>query len=129
MGKPIPAMILGSEVVESAGCDVVKDFHLSKPFEDWKAAKSGKAAQKQKLGYEERVIQYLENRGTLSAPQELLLQEVTGKREYLWDAIERLSEAGVLVISGTKHSPVNPLMLKLQPDRIPMYRLGGIGLR
>lgn len=55
------AIVRGGCPSGCTGCDVVKDFIWTGPFDDWKAAKGDKAVQKQKLGYEERVIQYLEN--------------------------------------------------------------------
>ena len=128
MGKPIPATILGAEVVESAGCDVVKDFYLAEAFDEWSAAKADKAEGKRKLGYEDRVIGCLSDHENFSATQEQLVKEVRGKRQSVLDAIERLSGAGVVTFSGTKQSPTDPLKLTLNPQMLSLYRLGGPGI-
>jgi AAA domain len=122
MGRPIPPTILRAEVIESAGCDVVKDFSLDASFDEWNAKKKEKAEKKRKATYGERIIEYLMGCEDQTATQEGVLASVEGRRERLLEAIEQQKVAGVLTVSGIKQSPVDPLRLTLHPEGLGRYR-------
>lgn len=120
VGRNIPPTLLKAQVVESAGAHVVREFSLDVPLSDWKAEQTGKTERRRKLSYEERVIAYLTGRNNGFASQELLLEEVEGKRASLLEAIQQLKKAGVVEITGTSHSPADPLTLSLNRDSLRM---------
>jgi hypothetical protein len=121
IGKNIPPTILNAELMESEGADVVKEFYLGDPFNEWKTEKTEKSEKKQKIDYEERVIEYLRSCEDNSAPQEQVLKEVGGKRKRSFDSIKRLTDESVLTITGVRHSPTNPLTLTLNVDTLGVY--------
>lgn len=121
IGRSIPPSILGAEVVESEGADVVKGFFLGNPFDEWKKDKTEKKEQKQKVSYEGRIIEYLQECANYTAPQEVVLQKVEGNRAALLDAIKRLRDESVLSVTGVQRSPTNPLTLTLNPKQLSMY--------
>lgn len=122
MGRHIPATILKAEVIESAGCDVVKDFSLDMSLDEWTNQKKEKATTKREMTFDERIVQYLRNCECQTAPQESVLANVTGKRESKWDALDRLKASGVLTVSGVKQSRTNPLTVTLNPDKLEWHR-------
>lgn len=130
MGRSIPRTILRAEIIESAGCDVVKDFSLGSSFDEWENRKKEKAEKKGKLTYKDRIIQHLLTCKDYTATQQSVMESVTGRDERLLEAIEELKCADVLTVSGVKQSPINPLTLTLNPDKLSMYRFtnGQFGL-
>ena len=129
IGKAIPPTILSANLVESEGADVVKDFFLDCPFDEWKQEKREKRETKQHGNYEDRIIEYFRDCGSLTAPQEQVLNKVEGKRKNVLEAVKRLADESVLTIMGVPHSPTNPLTLTLNPEELPMYHMsrGNLG--
>jgi hypothetical protein len=123
IGTPIPPTILRAELVESEGAEVVKDFSLVGPFDEWNEEKREKRETRQQVSYEERIIEYLQSSDGC-APQEQILTKVEGKRKNLLDAIKRLVDEAVLTFQGVPHSPTNPLTLRINPEELPMYYMG-----
>lgn len=121
MGRSIPPTILEAELIEIAGSDVVKSFSLGEQYDAWSERKAEKRERREVLSYEDRIIAALKEREGLTTPQEQLLSMVTGKRVHLYDAIQRLKENGVLVESGTPHSPKDPLKLTLKPEGLQWH--------
>jgi hypothetical protein len=121
IGRNIPPTILHAELVESAGADVVKAFSLDKPLAEFQAVRMEKAERKQRMTHESRIIAFLQTCDGHSATQETTLREVEGRRTTNSEAIGKLSTAGVLTISGTKQSPVDPLTLHLNADALSTY--------
>lgn len=130
IGRSIPATILEAELAESAGACVVKNFSLGPPFSEWQAEKSAKADKKRAMTYEQRIIEFLLQRNNYVATQETVLEEVTGKRESLIDAIANLASRDVVKITGTKNSKTEPTTLRLNPHSLEMnefmYKYGGV---
>src|SRR5216684_5831244 len=122
MGKNFIPTILEAEVVESAGCDVVKDFSLGQSLDEWTKKKNEKAGKQTEVTYEQRIIQYLQGCEKHSASQQLVLMNVEGRRERLLEALENLKSSAVLTVTGVKQSPVNPLTVTLNPDRLAWHR-------
>jgi hypothetical protein len=131
MGRHIPPTILRAEVVESAGCDVVKDFSLDVSLDEWTKEKKDKADKKREASYEERIIHFLRDCENHTAQQETVLVKVKGRRENKLDALENLKSSGALMVTGVKQSPVNPLTLRLNPDELSWHRFmnGQLGMR
>jgi hypothetical protein len=123
IGRNIPATILKAELTESAGADVVRDFSLHMPFEQWKTEQSEKKDVGKALSYEDRIIEHLSQCVNLTAPQESVLKSVEGKRERLLDAIENLESNEVVTITGVRRSPTNPITLRLKPESLAMNDL------
>ena len=121
IGRNIPATLLHADLTESAGANVVSDFSLDVPLVDWQKNQKAQTERKRKLSHEERVITYLQNRQNGTATQALTLDEVEGKDTYKLKAIETLKEAGVLVVTGKKQSPTDPLTLRLNPDSLRIH--------
>ena len=120
-GRSIRPTLLRSELVDSAGEEVVTAFALDLPFADWQKSETDKFERKRKLSHEERIITYLQSRGNLTASQALLLNEVEGKNTYKLAAIDTLKTAGVITVTGKKQSPTDPLTLHLEPDSFRMH--------
>jgi hypothetical protein len=129
IGRNIPPTIVSAELVPSAGADVVTNFSLGEVFDQFQSARSEKADRKRKVTHEEKIITYLQGRDAYTAPQEMTLENVEGRRESKFAAIEILKEAGVLTVTGTKQSPTDPLVLHLNIEALPQYnflnRFGG----
>jgi hypothetical protein len=130
IGRSIPPTILHAEMIESAGTDVVKSFSLAEPLSERSASLEEKGERKQRASHAARVIEYLESCDGCVAPQETVLREVAGRRLTVLDAVKMLADAKVLTVTGIKHSPVDPLTLRLNPDAKSRYqfmnRFGGI---
>jgi hypothetical protein len=124
IGRNIPPTLLKAELVESAGADVVKSFSLDAPLLEVQQQKAEKAERKRKLSHEERIVTYLSGIPTESARQEILLEEVEGKRAFKLAAVKTLTQAGVIMVTGQKQSPANPLTLHLNRDALGLYDFG-----
>ena len=72
------------------------------------------------MSYQDRIIDALIECESFTAPQEAVLVG-NGKRASVLDAIRQLKKGGVVVESGTPHSPTNPLKLTLKPEKLPMH--------
>ncbi|MGC1298880.1 MAG: hypothetical protein WA869_27970, partial [Alloacidobacterium sp.] len=123
IGRNIPPTLLQAELVESAGADVVKEFSLGVLLSDAEKAKRDKSERKEKMSYEDRITAYLQDRPNLTAPQQLMLDEVEGRNEHKHKAIKALIEDGVLTVTGKKQSPTDPLTLRLNPELLQMHKL------
>jgi hypothetical protein len=121
IGKSIPPTILEAELAEIAGAEVVKSFSLGDRYDEWSESKAEKREKKEKIGYEDRVIEALQCCENLSAPQQAVLEMVKGKKSNVLDAIQRLKEHGVVEMSGTPHSPTDPLKLTLKPEALYLH--------
>jgi hypothetical protein len=88
------------------------------------ASKTEKREKREAVSYQDRIIEALLESENFTAPQEKLLIGVTGKRDHLLDAILQLEEHGVVLASGTPHSPTNPLKLMLIPQALQMHDMG-----
>lgn len=120
IGRNIPATILKAELIESGGADVVSNYRLDIPFEQWQNEKSDKSNRKKVMSYEQRIIEYLMNCDGNTAAQQVALDGVEGKRQNLIEAIDNLASKGVVEITGVKHSPTKPLTLRLKADSLAM---------
>lgn len=121
MGRIIPHTVLNAQLVTSGGADLVQSFSLGEVFEQRKAAKKEKTQRKRKQSYEERIVTYLSSRNNEAATQMLVLEEVEGKTERLLEAIQNLAAEKVVTITGAKHSPTDPLTLRLNRDSLRRY--------
>lgn len=79
MGRHIPPTILRAEVIESAGCDVVKDILLDLRLDEWTKQKKEKANTKRETTFEERILEYL--RG---CPLQTATQDFEKRSGYGW---------------------------------------------
>ena len=124
MGRHIPQTLLRAEIIESAGCDVVKDFSLGAGLDELRKQKKEKADKKQNVTYEDRIIEYLLKCEKHTATQQEMLENVEGRDERLLEALEKLksTDPAVLTVTGKKQSPTNPLRLTLHEDRLSLYR-------
>jgi hypothetical protein len=121
VGRSIPPTIFQAELVNIGGSDVVKSFTLLEPLGEYQAEKAEKKESKKQINFEEQVITYLASCEGDTAPQELTLDSVRGRREDVKKAIDRLEEQRVIKITGIRRSPVDPLKLTLIRESIPMY--------
>jgi hypothetical protein len=121
IGKSVPPTIFHAEVVDSEGADVVKRFVLDGSFDEWRADVTQKKQNKQAAEYEKRIIEHLEKCDALTAPQEVVLAKVEGKRKGLLGAIQRLTDENVVSMDGVPHSPTNPLKLTLDREQLSLY--------
>jgi hypothetical protein len=121
IGRNIPPTLLRADLAESAGANVVSNFSLDMPWSDWQKAQMDKSEHKRKLSHEERIITYLQNRVNLTATQSLTLDEVEGKNTYKLAAIQTLIEAGVVIVTGKKQSPTDPLTLQLNQSSLRLH--------
>ncbi len=120
IGRNIRPTLLRATIVESAGADVVSDFSLDLPFADWQKTNSDKSERQRKATHEERIITFLQGRWDASATQADVLAEVEGKNASKINAIERLTSAGVLTVTGKKQSPTDPKTLHLNESALKM---------
>jgi hypothetical protein len=121
IGRSIPPTILEAELTEIAGADVVKSFSLGDPFDSWSENKAEKREKREAVSYQDRIIDALMKCENLTAPQERVLDMVTGKRDRLIEAIGQLKQHGVVAESGTRRSPTDPLKLTLKPEALQMH--------
>jgi hypothetical protein len=106
------------EDADSVGTVVVKSFSLGQREAERKAQNAAKKERKQRLDYEGRLIEHLEGCPGKKALQQDVLEEVSGKTENLLAAIHKLEKKGTLEVTGTSHSPTDPLMLNLIEDKM-----------
>lgn len=121
IGRSIPPTLLKAELVESAGANVIRDFSLDVPLSDWQQSRAEKSERKRKMSHEERIIRYLQSRDNLTATQALTLDEVEGKDTYKLAAIQTLMDAGVIMVTGKKQSPTDPLTLHLNQGSLRIH--------
>ena len=121
VGRSISPTIIQAVKVTSAGADVVKDFSLDKPFDEWKQNQSQQTERKEKVSHEARIIAYLQETATGTATQADILDEVEGKRTSKIAAIETLKQMNVVTVTGVKQSPTNPLTLHLNKEAVKMH--------
>jgi hypothetical protein len=117
IGRPIPATILETEMVDSAGCDVVKGYSLGEAFDQWVSEKKEKAATKQADRYWRGVLEYLSQCENRTAAQKDVIDNVSGKTDRILDAIRWLEEAGVITASGKPKE----LRLDLEGDALELH--------
>jgi hypothetical protein len=72
------------------------------------------------VSYEQRIIEFLMGRDGHTATQQAVLDGVEGKRTNLIETIEHLAAKKVVEVAGVKHSPTNPLTLKLKMESLGM---------
>jgi hypothetical protein len=121
IGRAIPPTIIKAQLIESSGADVVRNFILDVPFDDWKSEQTSKGERKRKATYEERIITYLSHRNGESATQQLILEEVEGKTVHLLAAIQKLKDGDTVTVSGKKHSATEPLTITLNRDALGFH--------
>jgi hypothetical protein len=121
MGRSIPPTILEAELTDIAGADVVKYFSLGEPYDAWSESKTEKREKRETINHQDRIIEALMASEGFTAPQEVVLGMVKGKRVNLLDAIRQLTDAGVVGMSGTRHSPTDPLKLTLKLDALQIH--------
>ena len=124
IGRSIPPTILEAELTEIAGADVVKSFSLGEPFDEWAENKAEKSEKREKVSYQDRIIEALQVCEMLTAPQETVLETVKGNRAALLKAIRELQDHRVIEITGKSHSPTDPLTLTLKPEALRMHDMG-----
>ena len=100
----------------------MSNFRLEAKMSEWQRGQTDKAERIQKLSHEERVIQFLQACDGHTATQEATLRGVEGRRTTTTEAIADLAEAGVIVVTGRKQSPVDPLRLSLEPKALSSYQ-------
>lgn len=119
IGRALPATLLMAETVTLAGADVVSNFSLGVPFEEWQSDRQGRAEKGQVANYGDRVIGYLERCDGRRALQQDVLQSVTGKTERVTEAIRQLTDDGVVRADGS------PRALTLADgEALQLYMLG-----
>jgi AAA domain len=121
IGRNIEPTILNAELVNSAGVHVVKDFSLARPFAEWKSENTEKTERKRKTTHEQRIITYLQGCAGNTAKRELILDAVEGKRTLKIAALDALTEAGVITVTGTEQSKTDPLVLRLNQDSLRIH--------
>jgi hypothetical protein len=121
VGRAIPATILNTEMVLSAGSDVVRDYSLGESFNQWERGRLERAERKNAASYESRVIEFLTACDNQKALQKDLLEGTSGKTEHLVAAIKHLEADGVLSGSGTP----KVWTLNLSGEALALYRLSG----
>ncbi len=117
IGKHIPPTILKGELDVFADAEVVKNFSLDIPFDEWQSNQSQKTSRRDEISHEDRIIEFLRVNGG-SAKQADVLNAVQGKRVSKTDAIKTLFSDGVLSTTGRKQSPTDPTVLHLNEERI-----------
>jgi hypothetical protein len=121
VGRSIDHTILEAELTDIAGADVVKSFSLGEGYDAWSENKAEKREKREAINYQDRIIEALMGSVNLTAPQEAVLDMVKDKRVNLVDAIRQLEANGVVLPSGIRHSPTNPLKLTLKPEALGMH--------
>jgi hypothetical protein len=121
IGRSIPPTFLEAELTEIAGADVVRSFSLGERDDASSEGKAEKRDKREAISHQDRIIEALQGCENLTASQETVLGMVTGKRDRLLEAIRQLRENRVVEMSGTPHSPTNPLKLTLKPEALRMH--------
>jgi hypothetical protein len=101
IGRAIPPTLLTAEVETSAGADVVSNFSLGMPLDQWRSEMREQKGRKQEADYGHRVIKYLQTCNGTTALQQDVLHNVTGKTERVTGAINQLIAHGVLKPDGS----------------------------
>jgi hypothetical protein len=123
IGRNIEPTLLKAQLANSAGANVVGGFALEQTFSRWEESTTQKVEQKRRETHEERIISFLQKCESFTDSQEHLLNAVTGKRESLIAAIERLVDGEVLIRAGEKQSRTNPTKLTLNQSALNVYQL------
>lgn len=121
MGKPLAPTILGAVVVESDGCDIVKNFFLGQRFDAWSDEQKSRAAKKRKASLEERIITYVSEQPNERAIYKFVLEDVEGKNTKIIEALSNLIQQGILTESGVKGSPMDPYTVALDRNALQMH--------
>jgi hypothetical protein len=121
MGRPLAPTILDAVVVNSEGCDVVKDFSLGDDFSKWSSDQKKRAEKKRKASMEERIIAYVSGQPYDRALYKFVLEDVEGKDAKKIEALSNLIQSGVLKDSGVKGSSMDPYTVKLDRDALQMH--------
>ena len=121
MGRPLAPTILAAVVVNSEGCDVVKDFSLGGDFSKWSEAQKINAEKKRKASMDERIIAYISAQPDDRALYKFVLENVGGKDAKKIEALSNLIQTGVLKDSGLKGSSLDPYTVKLDRDALQMH--------
>jgi hypothetical protein len=115
IGKPIQPTELLAEVIEVDGADVVATFSLGTSKEALEDEVETQSARKTDRGYQDQILELLETCPD-GLPYKDVLAKLTGKKERLVSAVQRLIEQGVVTESGSKGSHVNPYTLRLDSE-------------
>lgn len=121
IGRNIAPSILHATMVEHGGSDLVAEFSLDRSFDDWKDEQSQKSEKRRAQSYEQRIITFLSSQENEMATQRLVTEEVQGRKERILAAITNLTDAKVLVVTGKKNSPLDPIVLKLDRSALRMH--------
>lgn len=121
-GRGMPSTLLSASVVCVEGAEVVRDYALGELLSDKEERCRVNTDRKRKETYTERVIAFLETQTGFSAPKTALIENVTGNSQQLLRAIEQLTAAGVIAVSGTKQSSTDPLTLHLDQGALKTHR-------
>jgi hypothetical protein len=119
-GRNLEPTIFTGTLIESAGANVVCGYSLGAPLSDWKSEVSSKKEEKATDTYRDRIVRFLLKRPNYTAFREMLLQNVTGNRASLIDALADLAEEKSVNVTGTAQSSTDPLMVRLDPYALPM---------
>jgi len=121
IGRPIPPTELLAQMVEVDEALVVADFNLGATqnaiAEDVKA----KSTRKTSKGYEDEIIDALSNQPDDSMVRSVLLDSVKGKRASLISTLNNLVNQKVVIETGQKGSPIDPLTVRLDRDQLKMW--------
>jgi hypothetical protein len=116
VGRALQATQLKAELVTSAGADVVREFSLGVPLEQWQSERRHKAEKKQGTNYKDGIIKYLETCPGTAALQQDVLHNVSGKTERITDAIRELTAERILSAEGSPK-----ILTLLQGDELKLY--------
>jgi hypothetical protein len=116
IGRNLADTIINADLVDIAGAQVVANFSLGQSLDDYQSLKSEAQDIKQKLSYEQKIIDFLKSSDGLTAPLEFVIRNLTGRKENLRTAVATLEAAGVVSFTGKKQSPTDPLKVTLDPE-------------
>lgn len=120
VGRAIPSTILETQMVTSAGSDVVQGYTLGESFNQWDKDKKQKTDIKQAQTYTRRVVDYLADEEDGTARHSDVVRRVTGKTERIVEAIRQLEDDGLVTSSGTPRT----LRLNMDGDALALFRMG-----
>ncbi|MBS1799554.1 MAG: AAA family ATPase [Acidobacteria bacterium] len=120
VGRAIPATILDTRMVVSAGSDVAQGYSLGAGFDQWNTDRNDRAEKKQANVYTRRVVDYLVDCDKRTASHRDVVKHVTGKTERIVEAINSLEAEEIVTASGTPRQ----LRLNLDEDALKLFRLG-----
>lgn len=132
IGRAIPATELTAEVVQSEGADVVRCFGLGTPFDELEEKTKKRAERRDRVDYEQRIIDFLESSAEESAKYQDVLDNVSGKQAEKVKAFKRLLQLGAVTVTGQKQNAADPLIVHWDAASLKGYefkrQFGGSGL-